>query len=190
MPLDAFLFRDKAGYCQQFSGAMALLLRMGGVPARVAAGFTPGDARHRARREFVVRDFDAHSWVEAYFPGYGWVTFDPTPAIAPARAQDPGAVDDAARRPRRAAAGDAATRRRATARGDAAAPRRREAATTAAAPPVGLIVLGVLLRRRRWRASASWRPRAAPARRRSGPTPRWPSSSARCGAAGGSPRAA
>ena len=47
---------------------MALLLRMGGVPARVAAGFSPG-AYDRKRSEYVVRDLDAHSWVEAYFPG-------------------------------------------------------------------------------------------------------------------------
>jgi transglutaminase-like putative cysteine protease len=67
VPLDTFLFEDRTGYCQQFSGAMALLLRMGGVPARVAAGFTPGtfDAE---RGEYIVRDLDAHSWVEAYFP--------------------------------------------------------------------------------------------------------------------------
>jgi len=83
VPLDAFLFEDRVGYCQQFSGAMALLLRMGGVPARVVAGFSPGTF-DRSRREFVVRDLDAHSWVEAYFPRIGWVTFDPTPASAPA----------------------------------------------------------------------------------------------------------
>jgi transglutaminase-like putative cysteine protease len=88
VPLDAFLFRDLRGYCQQFSGAMALLLRMGGVPARVAAGFSPGEL-DPSRGEYVIRDSDAHSWVEAYFPHYGWVTFDPTPAIAPARAQAP-----------------------------------------------------------------------------------------------------
>jgi hypothetical protein len=86
VPLDTFLFDDRTGYCQQFSGAMALLLRMGGVPARVAAGFTPGtfDAE---RGEYIVRDLDAHSWVEAYFPGSGWVTFDPTPSEAPPAAQ-------------------------------------------------------------------------------------------------------
>ncbi len=86
VPLEAFLFGDRIGYCQHFSGAMALLLRMGGVPARVAGGFSPG-SYSRKRRDYVVRDLDAHSWVEAWFPGYGWVTFDPTPAAAPARSQ-------------------------------------------------------------------------------------------------------
>jgi transglutaminase-like putative cysteine protease len=83
VPLDAFLFRDHAGYCQQFSGAMALLLRMGGVPARVSAGFAPGTL-DKKRGEYVVTDLDAHSWVEAWFPKYGWVPFDPTPADTPA----------------------------------------------------------------------------------------------------------
>jgi hypothetical protein len=55
------------------------------VPARVASGFTPG-TYDRRRNEYVVRDLDAHSWVEVYFPGIGWATFDPTPAAAPARA--------------------------------------------------------------------------------------------------------
>lgn len=82
-PLVSFLFRDRIGYCQQFAGAMALLLRMGGVPARVAAGFTSG---HRdARGRFTVTDIDAHDWVEVWFPHYGWVRFDPTPGVAPAR---------------------------------------------------------------------------------------------------------
>jgi transglutaminase-like putative cysteine protease len=85
-PLDAFLFDSKAGYCQHFSGAMALLLRMGGIPARVATGFTPGGFQKRSG-EWVVRDTDAHSWVEAWFDGLGWVTFDPTPPATPARSQ-------------------------------------------------------------------------------------------------------
>jgi transglutaminase-like putative cysteine protease len=84
--LDGFLFDAKVGFCQQFSGAEALLLRMGGVPARVASGFTSG-SYDAGQKEYVVRDFDAHSWVEAWFPGYGWVTRDPTPAAAPARNQ-------------------------------------------------------------------------------------------------------
>jgi MYXO-CTERM domain-containing protein len=85
-PLADFLLRDRVGYCQQFSGAMALLLRMGGVPARVSAGFAPGVVDDR-RKEYVVRDIDAHSWVEVYFPGIGWVTRDPTPGASPARSQ-------------------------------------------------------------------------------------------------------
>ena len=82
-PLESFLFSSHRGYCQQFAGAMALLLRMGGVPARVATGFTPGSydgATHR----WLVSDIDAHAWVEAFFPHYGWVRFDPTPAVDPA----------------------------------------------------------------------------------------------------------
>jgi transglutaminase-like putative cysteine protease len=83
-PLDAFLFRDHAGYCQHFAGATALLLRMGGVPARVVAGFSPGS---RDGDDHIIRDLDAHSWVEVYFPHLGWVTFDPTPGDSPARSQ-------------------------------------------------------------------------------------------------------
>ncbi len=86
VPLESFLFTDREGYCQQFSGAMALLLRMGGVPARVATGFAPGTLDRR-RGEYVVRDLDAHSWVEAWFAGFGWVPFDPTPSAAPAATQ-------------------------------------------------------------------------------------------------------
>ena len=83
-PLESFLFKDKFGYCQQFAGAMALLLRMGGIPARVAVGFTTGNYDNGAH-DYVVGDVDAHAWVEAWFPRYGWVRFDPTPAVAPAR---------------------------------------------------------------------------------------------------------
>ncbi len=82
-PLENFLFQSKVGYCQQFAGAMALLLRMGGVPARVAVGFTTG-SYSAATHNYVVTDQDAHAWVEAWFAGYGWVRFDPTPAGTPA----------------------------------------------------------------------------------------------------------
>jgi protein-glutamine gamma-glutamyltransferase len=85
-PLQAFLFRDRIGYCQQFSGAMALMLRMVGIPSRVAAGFSPGSPTDR-RGHYVVTDLDAHSWVEVFFNRIGWVAFDPTPAAAPARSQ-------------------------------------------------------------------------------------------------------
>jgi transglutaminase-like putative cysteine protease len=82
-PLESFLFEDRRGYCQQFSGAMTLMLRMAGIPARVAAGFSPGTL-NRKTGEYRVRDLDAHSWVEVYFRGIGWVPFDPTPRVAEA----------------------------------------------------------------------------------------------------------
>jgi hypothetical protein len=86
-PLESFLLSDRVGYCQQFSGTMAMLLRMGGIPARVAAGFTSG-SRASSSHPWTVTDIDAHAWVEAWFPHYGWVRFDPTPASAPARGGD------------------------------------------------------------------------------------------------------
>jgi transglutaminase-like putative cysteine protease len=85
-PLDAFLIDTKEGYCQHFSGAMALLLRMGGIPARVATGFTAGGFSKR-RNAWIVRDTDAHAWVEAWYDELGWVTYDPTPDATPARSQ-------------------------------------------------------------------------------------------------------
>jgi hypothetical protein len=88
-PLPAFLFKDGRGYCQQFSGAMALMLRMVGIPSRVAAGFSPGTPKREGGR-YTVRDFDAHAWVEVYFNGIGWVAFDPTPAVAPPKSQASG----------------------------------------------------------------------------------------------------
>ena len=89
-PLESFLFRDKIGYCQHFSGAMALLLRMSGIPTRVVSGFSPGVRDAENRDEYRIRDLDAHSWVEVYFAGIGWVTFDPTPPVAPAQSQAAG----------------------------------------------------------------------------------------------------
>ena len=88
-PLPAFLSDDQAGYCQQFSGTMALMLRMLGIPSRVAAGFATGGRATRSTN-FLVDDTDAHDWVEVFFPGIGWVTFEPTPAAAPAETQ----IDD------------------------------------------------------------------------------------------------
>jgi hypothetical protein len=73
-----FFLESKRGYCQQFAGAMALMLRYLGVPARVAAGFTSG-SYNADKHEWTVTDHNAHTWVEVYFPKYGWVPFDPTP---------------------------------------------------------------------------------------------------------------
>ena len=95
IPLNGFLFEEKRGYCQQFSGAMALMLRMAGIPARVAAGFSPG-SYNKDSGEYRVRDLDAHSWVEVWFTGIGWVPFDPTPALAPAQSQSSALATSAA----------------------------------------------------------------------------------------------
>jgi transglutaminase-like putative cysteine protease len=77
-PLVAFVTRTHRGYCQHFAGAMALMLRYLGIPARVAAGFTSGEY-DPVRHQWTVTDHDAHTWVEAWFPRYGWLSFDPTP---------------------------------------------------------------------------------------------------------------
>ncbi len=71
-----FLTSGRRGYCEQFASAMAVMLRTLGVPARVAVGFTGGRDAAGARS---VGTADAHAWVEAWFPGAGWTTFDPTP---------------------------------------------------------------------------------------------------------------
>ena len=74
-----FVTRTQSGYCQHFAGAMALMLRYLGIPARVAAGFSSG-VFDKSRGEWVVTDHDAHEWVEAWFQGWGWLPFDPTPS--------------------------------------------------------------------------------------------------------------
>jgi protein-glutamine gamma-glutamyltransferase len=75
-PLVGFVVDTRTGYCQHFAGAMALMLRLLGIPARVAAGFVPG---HYNDGTWTVTDHDAHTWVEVWFPRYGWLAFDPTP---------------------------------------------------------------------------------------------------------------
>ena len=85
-PLANFLFERKQGHCEYFASAMAVMLRTLRIPARVATGFRAGEFNDVSSR-YVVRASDAHAWVEVYFPGYGWVDFDPTPAgSAPAPA--------------------------------------------------------------------------------------------------------
>lgn len=77
-PLAYFLFIKRAGHCEYFASAMVVMLRTLGIPARYATGFLPGEYNDLAQ-DYIVRASDAHSWVEVYFPGYGWITFDPTP---------------------------------------------------------------------------------------------------------------
>jgi transglutaminase-like putative cysteine protease len=76
-----FLFQRKAGHCEYFSTAMVVLLRAAGVEARNVNGFLGGEWSQFGNYLAVTQN-QAHSWVEVWFPGYGWVTFDPTPAGA------------------------------------------------------------------------------------------------------------
>jgi transglutaminase-like putative cysteine protease len=78
-PIANFLFERKQGHCEYFASAMAVMLRTLGIPSRVVNGFR-SDEFNEISGSYIVRAKHAHSWVEAYFPGYGWQTFDPTPA--------------------------------------------------------------------------------------------------------------
>ena len=76
---DYFLFESRRGYCTYFATAMVVLCRAVGVPARVATGYTAGEYDPDANM-YVVLESNAHAWVEVYFPDYGWVEFEPSPA--------------------------------------------------------------------------------------------------------------
>jgi transglutaminase-like putative cysteine protease len=79
--LTSFLFSTRAGFCQQFAGAYAVLARIDGLPTRLAVGFTTGSIEQRDT--YVVNGSDAHSWPEVYLgPSVGWVSFEPTPATS------------------------------------------------------------------------------------------------------------
>jgi transglutaminase-like putative cysteine protease len=98
--VDYFLLNSHQGYCEYFASAMAVMLRHLHLPARVVSGF--GKGQFDQKRGYVVRAQDAHTWVEVYFPGYGWVEFEPTPdpnypaidrpSAPPPDSTDPGAV--------------------------------------------------------------------------------------------------
>ncbi len=78
--VEYFLFEQRRGYCEQFSSSLAVMARSLGIPARVATGYVPGEYNPFTGLH-EVRASDAHAWVEVYFPGYGWSTFDPTPSF-------------------------------------------------------------------------------------------------------------
>ena len=78
-PLANFLFERKQGHCEYFASSMAVMLRSLRIPSRIVTGFRGGEFNDLTG-QYVVRASDAHSWVEAYFPGSGWISFDPTPA--------------------------------------------------------------------------------------------------------------
>jgi len=75
--VDWFLFEARRGYCDYYATAMAVMCRCLGIPTRVAQGYTPGEYVP-ASRSYRVQQLNAHAWVEVYFPGYGWIEFEPT----------------------------------------------------------------------------------------------------------------
>ncbi|WKZ37809.1 MAG: transglutaminase-like domain-containing protein [Anaerolineales bacterium] len=75
--LEYFLFEGKQGFCNYYASAGVLMLRAVGVPARLAVGFAQGEANLQ-NTFYTVRERDAHAWPEVYFPGYGWIEFEPT----------------------------------------------------------------------------------------------------------------
>jgi transglutaminase-like putative cysteine protease len=77
-PVAEFIFEKKRGYCEYFASAAAVLLRLEDVPSRYVTGFNVQDGNHQGSH-YVVREADAHAWIEAYFPGKGWMEIDPTP---------------------------------------------------------------------------------------------------------------
>jgi len=88
-PLADFLFVRRAGHCEYFASAMTVMLRAEGIPARYVTGFAPGEYND-VGGDYIIRESDAHAWVEVYFPGYGWIPFDPTP---PGNAKHAGIFD-------------------------------------------------------------------------------------------------
>jgi transglutaminase-like putative cysteine protease len=78
--VDYFLFERREGYCEHIASTMAILLRAVGIPTRFAVGFDAG-AHNLLTGYYEVRESDAHSWVEVYYPGRGWVSYDPTHAV-------------------------------------------------------------------------------------------------------------
>jgi transglutaminase-like putative cysteine protease len=80
-PVDWFLFDAKIGYCEQFATAEVLMLRSLGIPARLATGYSTGDY-DPILNQSIVREHDAHAWVEVWFSGHGWVPVDPSPGFS------------------------------------------------------------------------------------------------------------
>ncbi len=84
--VDHFLFETRRGFCEQIASSMAVMLRSIGIPARLVTGYGPGE-RNPFTGYFEVKQSDAHAWVEVYYPGHGWVPYDPTFGVPVA---DPG----------------------------------------------------------------------------------------------------
>ncbi|MGW5050082.1 transglutaminase TgpA family protein [Actinokineospora sp. NPDC004072] len=156
--LKDFLFGAKVGYCEQYASSMALLARAAGLPSRVAIGFTAG---YQSGDYRSITTQDAHAWVEVFFPGEGWVTFDPTPLSDGRGYQPPYVEENPSTDP---STGVTEEEIPTGSREPSAAPQDEEITTDAGAAPdedesglsipwpvwvgVGLIALAVVVRRR------------------------------------------
>ena len=89
-PIEDFLFKYHSGQCEYFASSMVLMLRSQGVPARLVTGFLGGEL-NPFEGYYIVRDSNAHAWVEAYLPGEGWTSFDPTPPAGRPASEEEGA---------------------------------------------------------------------------------------------------
>lgn len=92
-PVDYVLFELQEGYCTYYASAMAVMLRSLGIPSRIAAGFAQGTFDPDLNG-FVVLESDAHTWVQVYFPSYGWIDFEPTAARSPIERAEHLSLDD------------------------------------------------------------------------------------------------
>lgn len=86
--VDDMMFTTRDGYCEHFSTAFAVIMRAGGVPARIAAGYQ-GGAPNEETTAYTIRQYDAHAWTEVWLDGKGWVRVDPTSAVVAERPRDP-----------------------------------------------------------------------------------------------------
>ncbi|KGE02794.1 transglutaminase TgpA family protein [Pseudohaliea rubra] len=85
-PVDDFLFGTRAGFCEHYANAFAVLMRAAGVPARIVAGYQGGEI-NPMNGTVIVHQFDAHAWNEVWLEGQGWMRVDPTAAVSPARVE-------------------------------------------------------------------------------------------------------
>ena len=91
--VDHFLFNERRGYSEYFASAMTVLLRTQGIPARMVTGYTVG-SQIPDEDIYIVADSNSHGWVEVFFPGYGWIAFEPTPGASIPIAVEPVIEDD------------------------------------------------------------------------------------------------
>lgn len=108
-PVDDFLFESRKGFCEHYASSFTLLMRLGGIPARIVLGYLGGE-RNPLGDHLIVRQSDAHAWVEVWLEDQGWVRVDPTAHLAPERIEpSPELSDLASGRPLRLRVGGVAT---------------------------------------------------------------------------------